>query len=107
MATAILFLLRRDERSHWHRVDAHEVWLHHGGAALTLRIADDGEGRIHDHVLGPATVPGQHPQIVVPAGAWQAAESAGEWTLVSCVVTPGFEFDGFELAPPGWSPPAG
>ena len=44
-------------------------------------------------------------QVVVPAGSWQAARSLGAWTLVGCIVSPAFEFDGFELAPPGWEPP--
>lgn len=104
VATAILFLLAAGERSHWHRVDAHEVWLHHAGSPLLLRI-DDGDGTSQAHRLGSDLAGGESPQVVVPAGMWQAAEPLGEWTLVSCVVAPGFEFDGFELAPPGWSPP--
>ena len=97
-ATVIYFLLRRGERSHWHRVDASEVWLHHAGGPLRLRIGDT------DVVLGGDLAAGQRPQAVVPAGEWQSAEPLGDWTLVSCVVAPGFEFDGFELAPPGWEP---
>lgn len=106
IATAIHFLLRRGERSHWHRVDADEIWLHHAGAPLVLSIADSDDGAPVDHVLGSDLAAGQHPQIRVPAHAWQAAVSTGDWTLVSCVVSPGFEFDGFELAPPGWAPGA-
>lgn len=98
VGTAIYFLLAAGERSHWHRVDAAEVWLHHAGAPLELRIGDE---RV---LLGPDLAAGEQPQAVVPPGAWQAAASTGDWTLVSCVVTPGFEFEGFELAPPGWSP---
>jgi predicted cupin superfamily sugar epimerase len=92
-ATAIYFLLRAGERSHWHRVDADEIWLHHFGSPLRLSIDED------DHLLGP-----DQPQILVPAHAWQAALPTGEFTLVSCIVVPGFEFTGFELAPPGWQP---
>lgn len=106
LATAIHFLLRVGERSHWHRVDADELWLHHAGAPLVLSIADDGSTPPVDHVLGPDLFAGQRPQVLVPSHAWQAAESTGEWTLVSCVVAPGFEFDGFELAPPCWAPGA-
>lgn len=98
-ATAIYFLLAAGQRSHWHRVDAAEVWLWHAGDPLELRI---GETTI---VLGPGVLTGERPQAVVPAGAWQAAASAGAWSLVSCVVAPGFEFAGFELAPPGFEPP--
>lgn len=103
VATAIYFLLRDGERSHWHRVDASETWLHHAGAPLVLGIADH-DGTVTDHRLGPDLAAGERPQAIVPAGAWQSAVSSGAWTLVSCIVTPGFEFDGFELAPPDWSP---
>jgi predicted cupin superfamily sugar epimerase len=102
VATAIHFLLRAGERSHWHRVDAAEIWLHHVGAPLVLSVFD-GVQRV-EHRLGSAFDDGQRPQAVVAAGSWQAAVSEGDWSLVSCVVAPGFEFDGFELAPPGWSP---
>ena len=98
-ATAIYFLLAAGERSHWHRVDAAEVWLWHAGDPLELRI---GETTV---VLGRDVLAGERPQAVVPAGEWQAATPTGAWTLVSCVVAPGFEFAGVELAPPGFEPP--
>lgn len=110
-ATAIYFLLRPGERSHWHRVDASEVWLHHDGAPLELSIHDATahNDTTHDEttrtvVLGRDLASGQRPQAVVPAHAWQAARPLGGWTLVSCVVAPGFDFAGFELAPPDWTP---
>ena len=102
-STGIYFLLKAGERSHWHRVDADELWLFHAGDPLRLSISNDGE-RVDDLVLGRDLEGGQRPQAVVPAGRWQAAEPLGEWTLVSCVVAPGFRFEGFELAPAGWSP---
>ncbi len=95
--TAILFLLDSGERSHWHRVDAAELWMWHAGCPLTLRIANDG--RVTNHRLGP-----ENPQALVPAHGWQAAEAGDGWALVGCVVTPGFDFAGFDLAPPGWDP---
>jgi predicted cupin superfamily sugar epimerase len=101
-STAIYFLLRRGERSHWHRVDAAEAWHWHAGSPLELRInAGTGTQALR---LGPDLAMGERPQAVVPARAWQAAESLGDWTLVGCTVAPGFEFAGFELAPKGWSP---
>ena len=102
-STAIYFLLARGERSHWHRVDAVEVWHYHAGAPLTLRIAD--AGGVTEVRLGADLAAGERPQAVVPAHAWQAAESLGDWTLVGCTVAPGFDFTGFELAPTGWNPP--
>lgn len=102
--TAILFLLAAGERSHWHRVDADEIWLFHAGAPLVLRLSGDGTAS-RAVILGQDVAAGQTVQAVVPAGWWQAAESAGDWTLVSCTVSPGFRFDGFELAPPGFDIP--
>ena len=101
-STAIYFLLARGERSHWHRVDAVEVWHYYAGAPLTLEIAD-GDART-TVTLGPDIAAGERPQGIVPSGAWQAAHSLGDWTLVGCTVAPGFEFAGFELAPKDWSP---
>jgi predicted cupin superfamily sugar epimerase len=96
-STAIYYLLRRGERSHWHRIDAVEIWHYYSGAALTLKIANEGCGP-HTITLGPDVGSGERPQAIVPAGAWQAAESNGDWTLVGCTVAPGFEFASFELA---------
>jgi len=102
--TAILFLLAEGERSHWHRVDADEIWLWHAGAPLILSV---GVELAADIRLGPDVLGGEAPQAVVPAGHWQAARSTGEYTLVSCTVSPGFRFEGFELAPPGFDLPRG
>jgi uncharacterized protein len=101
-STAIYFLLARGERSHWHRIDAVETWHYYAGAPLTLQIADD-RGR-RSVTLGANLAAGEIPQAIVPAHAWQAAESNGDWTLVGCTVAPGFEFAKFELAEPGWEP---
>ena len=101
-STAIYFLLARGERSHWHRVDAAEVWHFYGGDSLALQINENG--RTTEHVLGMDLAAGARPQIVVPSGAWQSAQSLGEWTLVGCTVAPGFEFAGFEMAPKDWEP---
>lgn len=101
--TAIYYLLRTGERSHWHKVDAAEIWHYHAGAPLKLEIAGEGETSLA-HVLGTDLAKGERPQAVVPAGFWQAAQSLGDWTLVGCTVSPGFEFAGFEMAPPGWEP---
>jgi len=102
-STAIFFLLKGGERSHWHRVDADEVWHHYAGASLELSMSDDGRAMRHRR-LGIDFDIGETPQIVVPRGVWQAARSLGNWTLVGCTVAPGFDFAGFELAPPGWQP---
>ena len=101
-STAIYFLLARGERSHWHRIDAVEVWHWYAGAALALSIANGG--KIKTHELGPGLSAGAHPQLIVPANAWQMAKSLGDWTLCGCTVAPGFVFKSFELAPMDWTP---
>ena len=103
-ATSILFLLEAGRRSHWHRVDAGELWLFHAGAPLELSVAR-ADAAVEKVTLGPDPLAGHAPQHLVPPYAWQSAQGArAGWTLVACVVAPGFEFAGFELAPPGWSP---
>jgi uncharacterized protein len=103
-STAIYFLLARGERSHWHRIDAAEVWHWHAGAPLVLALAAGDAGRVARVTLGGDLAAGERPQAIVPAGAWQSAESQGDWTLVGCTVSPGFDFSRFELAPRGWNP---
>lgn len=108
-ATAIHFLLEAGQRSHWHRVDAAEIWLWHAGDPLILTVAAKDDGPVEAVALGPDVLGGQALQHVIPDGWWQAAEPAASlsgYSLVSCVVSPGFEFAGFELAPPHWEPGA-
>jgi predicted cupin superfamily sugar epimerase len=93
VGTAILFLLAANEVSHWHRVDAVELWIWQAGAPLDLLLPNTVTTLDETQIHG-----------VVPAHEWQSARSTGAWTLVSCVVMPAFDFSGFELAPPGWSP---
>ncbi len=102
-STAIYFLLAGGERSRWHRIDAVEVWHWYAGAPLRLEIVQHG-GRLERLMLGGDLAAGQQPQAIVPAHAWQAAHTFGEWTLCGCTVAPGFDFSGFELAPQEWSP---
>jgi uncharacterized protein len=103
-STAIYFLLAAGQRAHWHRVDAAEAWHWYAGAPLALDIAAGDCGPIERIMLGADLMAGERPQAVVPARAWQAAESRGAWSVVGCTVAPGFEFAGFELAPKGWAP---
>lgn len=107
-ASAILYLLASGDRSHWHRVDADEIWQFSAGNALELRVAaaatEGGPVAIEVHRLGGDVAAGDEPQVVVPAGAWQAARPLGDWSLVGCIVSPAFRFEGFELTPAGWEP---
>lgn len=101
--TAIYYLLEADQASHWHRVDAAEIWHWYLGAPLRLALSPDGRGR-REVLLGPDLAGGATPQLVIPPDCWQSARPLGGFALVGCTVSPGFAFEGFELAPPGWTP---
>ena len=102
-STAIYFLLKAGEQSHWHKVDAVEIWHHYAGAPLLLETAPP-EGSIFSVRLGASIENGERPQAVVLQGHWQRARSLGDWTLIGCTVAPGFTFEGFTLAAPDFSP---
>jgi predicted cupin superfamily sugar epimerase len=102
-STAIYFLLKAGERSHWHKVDADEIWHHYAGAPLELSLRDDGH-KVRRLRVGTDFDLDELPQAVVPRGVWQAARSLGAWTLIGATVAPGFLFEKFEMAPPGWEP---
>lgn len=102
VGTAIYYLLRSGERSHWHRVDADEIWHYYAGDPLHLRTSAGDE--VTEALLGADLAAGQVPQVRVARHDWQSAETTGAWTLVGCTVSPAFEFEGFELAPPTWAP---
>ncbi|HXF53550.1 MAG TPA: cupin domain-containing protein [Hyphomicrobiaceae bacterium] len=102
-STAIYFLLAQGEVSRWHRIDAVEVWHWYAGAPLELSMAVD-EVNVETRILGNDLAQGARPQIVVPAGVWQRARSLGDFTLAGCTVAPGFAFELFELASPGFCP---
>ena len=103
--TCIYFLLQAGEVSHWHRVDAVEVWHFYAGAPIVLSLAETEAGPAREHILGADLLNGQAPQLIVPEQHWQSARSLGDWTLVGCTVSPGFQFEGFELAPTGFDIP--
>ena len=100
--TCIYFLLTEGQRSQWHKVDAVEIWHFYSGAPLKLRISETETGPVKSLVLGSDLTVGEVPQGIVPKNAWQSAETTGAWTLVGCTVSPGFRFEGFELAPDGF-----
>lgn len=102
-STSIYYLLKAGETSHWHRVDAVEIWHWYAGAPLELKMSQDSKS-ISTSLLGPEIGQGHHPQLIVPRHHWQSARSLGEFTLVGCTVAPGFEFSGFEMAPGDWAP---
>ncbi len=103
--TCIYFLLQSGEHSHWHRVDATEIWHFYAGAPLILSLSETDTGPAKDHMLGNDLLGGHCPQVIVPENHWQSAHTTGEWTLVGCTVSPAFQFKGFTMAPPGFDIP--
>jgi predicted cupin superfamily sugar epimerase len=107
-ATAVYYLIQPGQRSHWNRVDADEMWLWHSGDPLDLSISGTDEGPSTTIRLGGRMERGEEPQVIVAKGHWQSAApvEGGEagYTLLSCIVAPAFEFEGYELARPGWAP---
>ena len=102
-ATSILFLLTHENPSNLHRLDAEEMWYYQSGDPLIVHMIDEG-GLYSQIRIGPDMEAGQVLQAVVPPHVWfgssVAAPDLGRegWALVGCMVTPGFNFDGFELA---------
>ncbi|MEH6403546.1 MAG: cupin domain-containing protein [Sneathiella sp.] len=102
-STAIYYLLKAGDFSHWHRVDATEIWHFYAGSPLELSISNEND-LAEKVTLGPDILSGARPQAVVKPGEWQSARSLGDWTLVGCTVAPGFDFAGFEMAQKNWNP---
>ncbi|SEU18197.1 cupin domain-containing protein [Paenibacillus sp. NFR01] len=99
-ASSIYFLLHEGEESKWHKVLSDEIWLWHSGSPIVLSLGGDGDqpGEVTEFILGIDVAGGQQPQVVVPAGVWQAARPLGEEpVLVSCIVSPEFQFDDFTM----------
>ncbi|MEL7256518.1 MAG: cupin domain-containing protein [Pseudomonadota bacterium] len=105
VGTAIYFLLRGEDENRWHKVDAAEIWHFYAGAPLILSMSETDEGPAVDHVLGADFTKSEQPQLIVPPDHWQMARSTGDYTLVGCTVSPGFEFEHFTLAPKGFDIP--
>lgn len=97
-ATAIYFLLRVHDRSHFHRIQSDELWHYHAGDVLSIFVLD--ESGVTELKLGTDIDSGESPQVVVPGGKWFGAvvKNPGHYTLSSCTVSPGFDFEDFEIA---------
>lgn len=103
-ATGIHYLLQAHEVSAWHVVTSDELWLWHGPGTLDLSLGGQGDApasadAVHTVRLGPNLAAGDVAQCLVTAGTWQAARPAGHLeVLVSCIVSPGFDFADWRLA---------
>jgi predicted cupin superfamily sugar epimerase len=106
-ASAVYYVIKPGEKSQWNRVDAHEIWLWHGGDPVDLFIAATDADQPRTVRLGGRVTESEVPQVIVPAGHWQSAaavEGEAGYAFISCIVTPAFDFGGYELALPGWAP---
>ena len=102
--TSIYFLLKAGEISRWHKIDSVEIWHFYLGAPLKLKTINKEDGLITERILGTDLTNSQSPQLLVGKDLWQSAETIGNFTLVGCTVSPGFEFSKFVLAPEEFNP---
>lgn len=96
-STAIMFLITKDSISHFHRLTSDEGWHFYGGSPLKL-LELTPHGDLNEIVIGSDFKAGQKLQHIVPAGNWFASTSFGDYSLVGCTVSPGFDFSDFEMA---------
>ena len=102
--SCIYYVLEAGQESHWHRIDATEIWYFNAGAPMILSLAENDAGPVQKITLGPDILAGHHGHFTVPVQHWQSARSLDDWSLVSCSVSPAFDFSGFHMAPPNWQP---
>ena len=105
--SSIYYLLEEGQSCHWHRIDCDETWLFHAGSALLCQTAATEAEPPLDRWLGLDVMAGERPSLFIPRGIWQGAKAVRGWTLVSCVASPAFTFEGWELAAEGWDPGRG
>ena len=96
----IYYLLKKNEKSHWHRLTKNEILHFYDGDPLKLLISKDGKN-IEEIILNNNNHIFHY---VVKAGTWFSMESQGEYSLIGCTVAPPFDYDDFELAPKDWKP---
>ncbi|MBX7152320.1 cupin domain-containing protein [bacterium] len=97
VCTAIYFLLREGQRSEWHRVKHDEIYHFYYGAPLELMMISP-RGEFTRSIFGVNLENGERPQIIIPGNFWQSARSLGAFTLYGCTVSPGFDFQDFEMS---------
>lgn len=95
-ATSIYFLLEQNNVSHFHRIKSDEIWYYHAGNSLTVYVIHPN-GELEEIKIGPNIHKGEVLQAVVPANSIFGSTSHDEYSLVGCMVSPGFDFNDFEL----------
>jgi uncharacterized protein len=96
-STAIYYLLLKNQQSAWHRVLYDEIYHFYCGSPLEVLLIDRN-GLQKKHILGCDVLSGAEPQLIIPGGTWQSARCTGEFSLIGCTVSPGFDFADFEMA---------
>lgn len=99
LSTGIYFLIDQGAFSAFHRIKSDEMWHFYAGDPLIVHLIDT-EGNYNSQTIGANLEEGEKSQFVVPAGIWFASEvkNGGDYSLVGCTVSPGFDFVDFELA---------
>ena len=99
----IYYILKRGEKSHWHKLKKNEILHFYNGDPLEVFMSND-EITIKEITLSKEIKSGHFLHYVVKAGTWFCMESKGEYSLIGCTVAPPFDYKDFELAPKGWCP---
>ena len=99
----IYYLLKKDQRSHWHRLTKNEILHFYEGHPLNVHISEDAETS-YTKILGKNIDNNENLHLVVSAGSWFSMTSSGSYSLIGCTVAPGFDYKDFELAPKNWKP---
>jgi predicted cupin superfamily sugar epimerase len=97
-ATSIYFLLEKDNISHFHRIKSDEIWYYHAGSPLTVHVIFPN-GELKELKIGPNIENGEVLQAIVPANTIFGSTCTNDYSLVGCMVSPGFDFNDFELFP--------
>ena len=105
-ASLIFYLLKNDERSHWHRLTKNEILHFYDGDPMRVLLSTDGVS-IQEKTLGRDAIDNEPYHLIIPNDTWFSMQSTGDWSLIGCTVSPAFSFDDFELAPKGWMPGQG
>ena len=99
----IYYLLKKGQRSHWHKLKKNENLHFYDGDPLKVFFSND-KINISEIILGRDLQNNQHYNFTIEAGTWFSMCTIGAWSLIGCVVAPAFSYQDFELAPPNWKP---
>jgi hypothetical protein len=99
----IYYLLKKNQKSHWHRLTKNEILHFYDGYPLNVNISKDAKTS-YTKILGKNINNNESLHIVVLAGSWFSMTSSGLYSLIGCTVAPGFNYKDFELAPKNWEP---